>query len=50
VLEFQRSFEMGQDGMLLFGIDSYPELKRMFELLHDRDRSTVTLSRAASAR
>lgn len=50
VLEFQRQFEMGQDGMLLFGTDSYSELKRMFELLHDRDRTTVTLSRAANSR
>ena len=44
-LLFVRRFEMGLQGTLAFSIDEYPEVKQLFDLIHDRDHAAVTLTR-----
>jgi len=42
-----RTLRVGDDGTLVFPPDRYPELKRLFDRIHDRDGAVVTLVRAA---
>ena len=48
VLSYVRTFELGQGGTLLFASDTFPELRKLFELVHDRDRATITLQPTAA--
>ena len=49
-LECTREFEIGKDGALWFAAENYPELKRLFDMVLDRDRSAVVLNRPEPAR
>jgi hypothetical protein len=44
-LLYLRALVAGEDGTTLFPADSYPALKRLFDLIHDGDQATVTLVR-----
>ncbi|MEW6210524.1 MAG: hypothetical protein AB1631_19320 [Acidobacteriota bacterium] len=47
-LRLQRSFFFGGGGSILFPAQSYASLKRVFDVLHERDNHTITLKQAAS--
>jgi len=47
-LRLQRSFFFGGGGSILFPSQAYESLKKVFDLLHERDNHTITLKQAAS--
>jgi hypothetical protein len=47
-LRLQRSFFFGGGGSILFPAQSYASLKRVFDILHERDNHTITLKQTAS--
>lgn len=44
-IEFTRSLEFGTAGELYFPVREYPTIKRLFDLVRERDHSTVSLVR-----
>jgi hypothetical protein len=40
---YQRSFSFGSNGMLIFGVDAYPQLKAIFDRIHESDTHMLTL-------
>ena len=44
-LIFVRLLVVGKDGSIFFPVGSYPDVKKLFDLIHDRDQATVTLVR-----
>jgi hypothetical protein len=49
VLACSRRFEMGFEGSLYFPVSSYSEVKKLYDLLHDRDRTSISLVRREAA-
>lgn len=47
-LIYKRSFFFGGEQTLLFPVESYPQLKLMFDELHKRDDHTITLKQATA--
>ena len=43
-----REFEFGREGLLLFPVDGYTQIKRLFDGIHRRDTHTLALRQAAS--
>ncbi|HLG16276.1 MAG TPA: hypothetical protein VJH03_17480 [Blastocatellia bacterium] len=48
-LEYKRSFRFCANGVIYFDANVYPNLKRIFDTLHERDNHTLTLKQAAAA-
>ncbi len=48
-LDYSRVLEFGQNGSLFFPASSYPQLKRLFDGIHDRDALAITLVRGDGA-
>ncbi len=46
-IQYERKFIFGNNGMILFPVESYPNLKRVFDILHERDNHTLTLKQNA---
>ena len=44
-IRFTRNLRFGEGGALLFGVPEYSVLKQLFDLIHDRDRTSLTLTR-----
>ena len=42
-LVYSRKFFFGSNGILIFAQTSYPQLKLIFDTVHDRDNHTITL-------
>ena len=49
-LIFTRKFFFGRLGALNFGVENYPQLKALFDALHQQDSHTVALKQAAEAK
>ena len=47
-IELQRSFFFGGGGSIIFPKIVYPNLKTIFDALHERDNHTITLKQAAA--
>ncbi|HWP44352.1 MAG TPA: DUF3857 domain-containing protein, partial [Blastocatellia bacterium] len=47
-IELSRSFFFGGGGAIFFNPDVYPNLKKIFDMLHERDNHTITLKQVAS--
>jgi Domain of Unknown Function with PDB structure (DUF3857)/Transglutaminase-like superfamily len=45
-IEYTRKFLFGANDVLLFPQEGYPNLKRIFDTLHERDNSTLVLKQA----
>jgi hypothetical protein len=47
-LVYTRTLSVGENGTIYFPRDSYPDLKKLFDLIHERDTRGVTLARAST--
>jgi hypothetical protein len=47
-IRLQRSFFFGGGGTILFPNQTYPNLKKVFDTLHERDNHTITLKQVAA--
>jgi hypothetical protein len=48
-LMLSRDFALGKNGQILFGVETYPQLKRVFDEIHRRDDHTISLKEAVTA-
>jgi hypothetical protein len=48
-LHYKRAFSFGGTGTILFPLQTYPQLKQLFDVLHERDNHTITLKQEATA-
>jgi hypothetical protein len=48
-IEYVRSFDFGRHGTLVFSRSAYPDLKQVFDRVHNRDDEIVSLRRADAA-
>jgi hypothetical protein len=44
-----REFTFGKDGQIFFPVETYPQLKRIFDEIHKRDDHTISLKQTAAA-
>ena len=47
-LFFQRSLSVGEAGALLFPVSQYAGIKSLFDMVHERDQATVTMTRTGA--
>jgi len=47
-LVYQRTFHFGNDGRIALGKEAYPDLKKIFDTIHDNDEHTIALKQATA--
>jgi hypothetical protein len=46
-LIYNRTFVFGENGSILFPIEAYPQLKKVFDMVHESDAHTIALKQTA---
>jgi len=46
---YKRTFYFGGGGSIIYPASAYPQLKQLFDVIHERDSHTITLKQASAA-